>query len=138
MTGWGRACGGASAALAAALWLVVGLSAQSKHGNPEAAKLQNPIAASPAAVAAGEAVYMKYCRGCHAKDAAGGPPPEAGEEPASNLIDAEWNHGSSDGEIFHVIKNGVPPAMIMEAFGTRVPDSDIWNVVHFLRSIAKK
>jgi len=134
MTGWGRMW----AVPVAALWLVVGLAAQEKHGNPEAAKVQNPVASSPASVAAGEAVYMKYCRGCHAKDAAGGPPPEAGEEPASNLIDAEWNHGSSDGEIFHVIKNGVPPAMIMEAFGTRVPDTDIWNVVHFLRSIAKK
>ncbi len=134
MTVWGWACVGSLAAA----WVVVGLSAQEKHENAEAAKLRNPVASSPASVAAGEAVYMKYCRGCHAKDAAGGPPPEAGEEPASNLIDAEWNHGSSDGEIFHVIKNGVPPTMIMEAFGPRVPDADIWNVVNFLRSIAQK
>ena len=122
----------------AVVGLAVGLSAQEKHGNAEAAKLRNPIASSPESIAAGETVYMKYCRGCHAKDAAGGPPPEAGEEPASNLIDAEWNHGSSDGEIFHVIKNGVPPTMIMEAYGLRISDTEIWNVVNFLRSIAKK
>lgn len=134
MTGWGRAGVG----VLAAVWLAVGLSAQEKGGNAEAAKVKNPIASSPASVAAGETVYMKYCRGCHAKDAAGGPPPEAGEEPASNLIDAEWRHGSSDGEIFHVIKTGVPPTMIMEAFGSRVSDTDIWNVVNYLRSIAKK
>lgn len=134
MTGWPRVWMGSMAAV----WLAVGLSAQEKHGNAGAAQVQNPVAASPASVAAGEAVYMKYCRGCHAKDAAGGPPPEAGEEPASNLIDAQWNHGSSDGEIFYVIKNGVPPTMIMEAFGARVSDPDIWNVVNFLRSVAQK
>ena len=134
MTGWPRVWMGSMAAV----WLAVGLSAQEKHGNAGDAQLQNPIASSPASVAAVEAVYMKYCRGCHAKDAAGGPPPEAGEEPASNLIDAQWNHGSSDGEIFYVIKNGVPPTMIMEAFGARVSDPDIWNVVNFLRSIAQK
>jgi mono/diheme cytochrome c family protein len=122
-----------------AVWFAAGLTlAQEKGGNPEAAKLKNPIARSAESIQAGQDVYMKYCRGCHSRDAAGGPPAEAGEEPASNLIDEQWNHGSTDGEIFQVIKEGVPPALVMEPFRYRLAETDIWHVVNYLRSLAVK
>jgi hypothetical protein len=37
-----------------------------------------------------------------------GPKGEVGPTP-SDLIDASWDYGSSDGEIFLVIKNGISP-----------------------------
>jgi mono/diheme cytochrome c family protein len=37
-----------------------------------------------------------------------------------------------------VIKNGVPPDLNMEPWGDRIKDNDIWNVVNYIRSIAKK
>ena len=41
-------------------------------------------------------------------------------------------------EIFSVIKNGVPPDLAMEPWGDRIKDPDIWNVVNYIRSLAKK
>ena len=113
-------------------------AAQEKGGNPEAAKLTNPVAATPESVAAGEAIYMKRCRGCHGREATGGPPKEAGDHEASNLVDAHWDHGSTDGEIYYVIRNGVPPELVMEPWDDRISETDTWNVVNFLRSKAQK
>jgi mono/diheme cytochrome c family protein len=49
-----------------------------------------------------------------------------------------WDHGSSDGDVFNSIKNGVAPEFNMTPFKDRLKDDDIWNVVNYLRSIAKK
>jgi mono/diheme cytochrome c family protein len=56
----------------------------------------------------------------------------------ANLVDGEWKHGSTDGEIFTVIKNGVGPAFDMLPGGETLSDPQIWNVVNYLRSIAPK
>ena len=115
------------------------MSAQEKAGgDPEAAKLKNPVAASPESVVAGEAIYRRNCRGCHGKDATGGPAKDAGVAEASNLVDTTWDHGSTDGEIYFVIRNGVKPDLVMEPWDDRLSETDTWNVINFLRSIAKK
>ena len=45
----------------------------------------------------------------------------------------------SDGEIFETIRKGVPPAFEMAAFGQQgLKDPDIWNVVNYVRTLAKK
>jgi len=114
---------------------VVGFALHAQ-GNPEAAKIRNPVAATPASIAAGKQVYQRYCAGCHGIPGEGG----SGSDiipPAPDLTDKEWKHGSSDGEIFSVIKNGIPPELNMEPWGDRLRDDDIWNVVNYLRSIAK-
>jgi mono/diheme cytochrome c family protein len=107
------------------------------QGDPEAAKLKNPVAASPESVAAGKQLYTRYCAVCHGINATGGSGSDI-SPPAPDLTDKEWKHGSSDGEIFTVVKNGVPPDLNMEPWGDRIKDSDIWNLVNYLRSIEKK
>ena len=125
--------------LSAALFTVGGLAAQEKHGgNPEAAKIKNPVAPSPESLEAGAALFKRRCAGCHGRDAAGGPPKEAGDVPASNLIDEEWDHGSTDGEIYHVIREGVPPELVMEPWYDRINETETWHLVNYLRSLAKK
>lgn len=122
-----------------AAFLAVAITAQEKQGgNAEAAKVKNPVAMSPDSIAAGEAIYMKRCRGCHGREATGGPPKEAGDHEASNLVDDKWDHGSTDGEIFYVIRNGVPPELVMEPWDDRLSETDTWNIVNWLRSKAKK
>jgi cbb3-type cytochrome c oxidase subunit III len=106
------------------------------QGNPEAAKVKNPVMASPESVAAGQQVFQRYCAPCHGRTAEGG----SGNDlipAAPDLTDAEWLHGSTDGEIFDVVKNGVPPDLNMEPWGDRIKDNDIWNVVNYIRSLAK-
>jgi mono/diheme cytochrome c family protein len=107
------------------------------QGSPEAAKLQNPVAASPESVASGQQLYRRYCASCHGANAEGG----AGNDlipAAPDLTDNEWKHGSSDGEIFTVVKNGVPPELNMVPFADQIKDPDIWHIVNYLKSIAKK
>jgi len=101
-------------------------------------QLENPQAATPESVAAGEKIYKRYCQLCHGEDGTGSPSREAGFPASSNLVDAEWDHGSTDGDIYTVIQNGVEPEMAMEPWFDRLSETDIWNVVNYLRSLAKK
>jgi len=107
-------------------------------GNPEAAKLHNPVAVTPESLAAGETLFKRRCSGCHGADAKGGPPKEDFMKPAPNLLDAKSDHGSTEGEMFFVIKNGVPPELVMDAWGERLSDTEIWTIVGYLRDAAKK
>jgi mono/diheme cytochrome c family protein len=104
--------------------------------NPEAAKVKNPVAATPESIATGKQVYTRYCATCHGINGQGGSGSDI-SPPAPNLTDDEWKRGSTDGEIFAVIKNGVPD-LTMEPWGNRIKDEDIWNVVNYVRSLAKK
>ena len=82
------------------------VAAQSPGGNAEAKKLKNPVASSPASIKAGQTLFTKNCRFCHGADAKGdGPMAPEGTHP-SNLTDDKWDRGSSDGEIFAVIRDG--------------------------------
>ena len=54
---------------------------------------------TPAAIAAGEAVYKANCVACHGAELQGGIGP--------NLVDSSWIHGSKPEEIVATITNGV-------------------------------
>ena len=112
------------------------IMAQGK-GNPEAAKVKNPVDATPESIAAGKQIYTRYCAVCHGTNGQGGSGSDI-SPPAPDLTDEEWNHGSTDGEIFDVIKNGVAPDFNMIPWKDKLKDPDVWNVVNYLRSIAKK
>jgi mono/diheme cytochrome c family protein len=111
-------------------------SAQNPGGSPEGKKLKNPVAASAAAIAAGGATYQKMCAFCHGKDAKGsGPMAPKGITPPSNLIDATWDRGSTDGEIFLVLSEGAGPKFEMKGYKGKIADPELWNVVNYLKSL---
>lgn len=97
------------------------VAAAAAQGNPEAAKLQNPTPASA------EKIYMRHCRACHGRTGDGSLGP--------SLIDATWDYGSTDGEIFTVIQKGTGPRM--EAWADRIDVPETWNLVNFIRYLAK-
>lgn len=107
------------------------------QGNPEAAKLQNPVQPSAESIAGGKQAFNRYCANCHGLNAEGSPGNDLTPE-APDLTDKTWKHGSTDGEIFNSIKNGVAPDFNMGAFKDQLKDEDIWNVVNYIRSLAKK
>lgn len=111
-------------------------------GDPEAAKMKNPVASTPESITAGQKQYQTLCAGCHGKDAKGGIVVSVIEDRGGNqppdLTDEKWDHGSSDGEIFTVIKKGVAPDFFMAPWDGRVSDADIWNMVNFVKSLAQK
>ena len=105
------------------------------HRHPAAAKLQNPVAANPASIAAGKQAYDKQCAGCHGDTGKGdGSMGEELNPKPANLVDADWKHGSTDGEIFVVIRDGVKNTG-MKPYARKMTAHQMWNVVNYLRSI---
>jgi mono/diheme cytochrome c family protein len=113
----------------------VAASAEQAGGNPEARKLKNPIASTPESIKAGEATFQKFCRFCHGADAKGnGPQAPKGTHPP-DLTDDKWDNGSSDGEIFTSIRDGVGPKFDMKSFKSKLTEQQIWEIVTYLRSV---
>ena len=109
------------------------------------ATLKNPVSSTPESIAAGKRAYDANCAACHGNLAQGAVKAgmtisiieeQRGKQP-SDLTDDQWDHGSSDGEIFFVIKRGLPPTM-MAGFDGRIPDEDIWNIVNYLRTLRSR
>jgi mono/diheme cytochrome c family protein len=125
-------------ACACAFFLTVGVAAQNPGGNPEAKKMKNPVASSPESIKAGQAAFQKNCRFCHGANAKGnGPMAPEGTHP-SDLTDAKWDRGDSDGEIFVVIRDGAGPKFDMKGYKSKMTEQDIWNVVNYIRSLQAK
>ena len=125
---------GFALALIAVASLSVGTSAQNIGGSPEARKVKNPVPETPESIAAGKALFMKNCRFCHGEDAKGDGPMAPKDTHPANLVDDKWDRGSTDGEIFAVIRNGAGPKFDMKP-NKALSDRDIWNIINFLRSI---
>ena len=120
---------------------VIGRQATAK-GDPEAAKIKNPVGATPESIAAGQKAYQTLCAGCHGKDAKGGITISVIEDRGGNqppdLTDDTWDHGSSDGEIFTVVKKGIAPEFFMAPWEGRISDEEIWNMVNYVKSLSQK
>lgn len=108
------------------------------HTHAAAAKVTNPVNADEGSIAAGQKLFATHCVTCHGPQGAGDgvQAPKFTPRP-SNLIDAEWKHGPSDGEIFTVIRNGIPKTA-MSAFSKKITERETWDVVNFLRSVGPK
>jgi mono/diheme cytochrome c family protein len=105
----------------------------------QAKALKNPVAADAASIEAGRATFAKYCRACHGAEGKGDGPAAAAMKDVkpANLADAKWDHGSTDGEIFNTIHAGIGPKFAMAAFQGRIPDTQIWNVVNYTKTLSK-
>ena len=122
---------------AAGVTLAAGQSATApkKGGNPEAAKQANPVPATPESIAAGKRAYTQLCANCHGASGRGdGSGAAAGSQPA-DLTDAAWDYGASDGEIYAVIHDGT--SADMGPYRERLKEADIWNVINFIRTLAR-
>jgi mono/diheme cytochrome c family protein len=124
---------------------VVGHAGQAKPAVPAkaaaAAKAsKNPVAADAASVAAGRAGFVKYCRACHGVEGKGDGPGRVmlkGSVKPADLTDEKWDHGSTDGEIFATIHDGIGPTFDMDTWEDRIEDKDIWNLVNYIRTLKK-
>ena len=56
----------------------------------------------------------------------------------SNFTDAKWDHGSTDGEVFVVVRDGIGPKFDMSGFGETLSEQDMWNVVNFIKTFSVK
>ena len=105
------------------------------HHHPEAAKIQNPVPADATSIAAGKDLYAKHCSECHGDSGKGdGPTADEYTPKPPDLTDADWKHGSTDGEIFVLIRDGSKNTA-MKAYGKKLSTHQLWDVVNFVRSI---
>ena len=106
-----------------------------RGGNPAAAAITNPTQATAESAAAGKRSYGRLCIRCHGPDGKGDGSAATGPQPP-DLTDATWDFGGSDGEIFSAIHDGT--SADMDGYAARLTDTDIWNVVNYLRTLAAK
>jgi cbb3-type cytochrome c oxidase subunit III len=99
--------------------------------------LKNPVPATAESIAKGQQVYFQRCRSCHGDTGTGGRLAPGGT-PSADLTDDKWDHGSTDGEIFTTIRNGVGPKYDMDSWEGKITDEEIWALVHYIRSIGPK
>jgi mono/diheme cytochrome c family protein len=103
-----------------------------------AARIQNPVNSTAASIAAGEKTYTAQCVACHGASGKGDGKAAANLDPKpADLTDDNWAHGSSDGELFAVIRDG-SKGTGMKGYGSKLSANDIWNLVNYLRSIGPK
>lgn len=95
------------------------------------------VPSTPESIAAGQQLYLRNCASCHGRTGDGGPGNDL-IPAAPSLTDDQWDHGASDKAVFDNIKNGVAPDFNMVPFKDKLKDDDIWNIVNYVRSIAKK
>ena len=103
---------------------------------PEAAKLPNPVKPTPASLAQGKKSYGFDCAVCHGKDGDG--KGDLAGDMKLNLADYRDPAALkdfTDGELFYIIKNGKGQ---MTGEGDRSKSDEIWNMVNYVRSFAKK
>jgi mono/diheme cytochrome c family protein len=136
--------GGVSRGLCGAIalaWLItVGVDVLAQPAGPaavppEAKTMKSTVASSPASIQAGAQFYTKYCRFCHGNTGKGDSPMAPKNVKPSDLTDAAWINGSSDGEIFWVIQNGAPPKYDMKGLKGKISDQDTWHLVNYVRSL---
>jgi mono/diheme cytochrome c family protein len=110
--------------------------AQEPRRNPEAQKIKNPEPSNSESIEAGKKLYQRFCASCHGPQGKGdGGLALAGGTP-SDLTDDTWDFGSTDGEIFVAIRDGVSADML--AYKEKLTEKQIWQVVNYLRSLGPK
>jgi len=124
------------AAFIIGLFAVMAAARIEQQRNADAEKLKNPVAGDAASIEEGKKLYGRHCASCHGATGKGdGGMALSGGTPA-NLTDETWDHGSSDGEIFVVIRDGT--SADMESYKEKLTEKQMWHLVNFIRSIGPK
>jgi len=144
----------ALAGVAAFIWIGArGLSARADPGRLETAVArtmrhlavpradrdrQSPMAATRETIAAGMAHFADHCASCHANDGSGETAIGRGLYPKPPDMRQEATQSLRDGELFHIIENGVRLTG-MPAFGSGTPEGaeETWHLVHFIRELPR-
>jgi mono/diheme cytochrome c family protein len=102
----------------------------------DAAKLTNPVKATASSTAQAKKTYGYDCAMCHGSEGDG--KGDLALEMKLKLLDYRDPAAlkdKTDGELFYIIKNGMGD---MPSEGDRAKADEIWNLVIYIRSFAKK
>jgi cbb3-type cytochrome c oxidase subunit III len=106
-----------------------------QQNRAEARELKNPVPSDGESIEAGKKSYQRFCASCHGPKGKGdGGLALSGGTP-SDLTDETWDYGSTDGEIFVVIRDGVSSDML--AYKDKLTEKQIWQVINYIRSLGR-
>ena len=92
-------------------------------------QLANPFEGDRTKIKEGGALFVSYnCMDCHGADGSGAMGP--------SLADGRWHFGGTAGEVYQSIYEGRPEGM--PAWGGRIPEYQIWQIVTYIRSLNKE
>ncbi len=119
--------------------VIVGLGAYSlTRPLPVELPQSNPIPANPQSVKAGENLYVVSCAPCHGLSGKGDGPLGLTLNPRpADLTQHAIPGVHTDAQLFEWITNGFPGSR-MPAFKTSLSDTDRWNLVNFMRTLAPR
>jgi len=101
----------------------------------EAAKQANPVKSTPESIARAKKWWTLDCVMCHGKDGDGkGETAKDMKLTMADFTNPATLKDRTDGEIFYIIKNGHND---MPAEGPRVKVEENWDLVNYVRSLAK-
>jgi mono/diheme cytochrome c family protein len=102
---------------------------------PEAAAKVNPVKPTPESLAKAKKLYGIDCAMCHGANGDGKGDMASDMKNVTDFTNPDALKNRTDGELFYVIRHGkgeMPPE------GDRAKDEDVWNLVNYIRSLAKK
>ena len=103
---------------------------------PDASKLVNPVKPTPESIAQGKKAYGFDCAMCHGKEGAGdGDLAESMHLKLKDYREPAALKDMTDGDIYAIIANGKGK---MTGEEQRLKPEQVWNVVNYVRSLAKK
>jgi mono/diheme cytochrome c family protein len=103
---------------------------------PEVAAKQNPVKPNEESLAKGKKMYGYDCAMCHGEKGNGKGDMASDYKNVTDFTDPSALKSRSDGELFYIIRNGKGENMPPE--GDRANDEQVWNMVNYIRSLAKK
>ncbi len=124
---------------AAFAFMSVTANAQQKKGEPwvipaEYKKMANPVAKDDASVKAGMTAYNKNCASCHGKTGLGDGPKGRMTKTFPGDFSGAAFQAYTDGEMFYQTKFGRDE---MPAYDKKIPDTEIWSMIHYMRTLKK-
>jgi len=106
----------------------------SNEGYAASATLKNPLPATPQNIAAGNTLYNINCTPCHGDKGLGdGTIVKDGKYPPPPSYESDRIKTTPDGQMFYSIRYG---KNLMGPYGTVLTPSQIWQVVHYIRTIS--
>lgn len=97
-----------------------------QHRHLKYANMKNPVAMTAQSIAEGAKLYEKHCMPCHGESGKGGIGPD--------LTGSVRIHGSTDGEMFHVITDGAA-GTAMKGFKKELTKEMCWHLVNYVKSL---